>query len=202
MSKINSLESAFERCYSLIKIDLSFIESRLLERMLYVFRNCNNLIEVKLPKNLFGIRYLNSTFENCKKLENVNLDQLYSNDNLIGTQKMFKNCENLKNIKFPQITALQLENMSEMFYGCNKLESIELEFFETRDIINMERMFYNCTMLKYLNIFNFRTKDNVNSVDIFFNVISPININFTEKIRDKNLIQKFKDMNGNKSGIY
>lgn len=107
------------------------------------FRDCDKLVEVKIPKKSDLISLSYESFENCTSLKNID----FSSTGLINiSENAFSNCTNLKSILLPDsVTKIA----QAVFYGCSSLLEIDLpnELTELgKDAIA------NCTSLKKISI--------------------------------------------------
>lgn len=83
----------------------------------YAFRDCSNLINIKLPEGITNIG--SNAFIWCSSLENIELPESLTSIEA----NTFYNCSSLKSIKLPEgITNID----SFAFYRCSSLENIKL----------------------------------------------------------------------------
>ena len=160
------MSSVFEGCSNLTKIDLSFTSVPLASGMENFFKDCINLKEIQLPKNLNNITNFYLTFLNCKSLTSINLTSFNGIKNLDNVDKMFENCSSLKEVIFPHIQASDLSSTSYMFSGCTRLEYIDMGNFDTKIVEEMKFMFNDCKSLKVLNISKLHTNNLKNVTNI------------------------------------
>lgn len=127
----------FNNLSAIKKIDLSIIKTKC---GLSLFRNCESLEEVILPKDIItDFRYM---FQNCHKLKKISIPNSVTN---IGNYA-FYNCRSLKEVIFT-------DNVTEIgefaFYNCSSLENVKL----TKNISKLEAScFQGCYKLTNIEI--------------------------------------------------
>lgn len=122
----NYLFSGFD---SLETIDLSNVDTSIVEDMEGMFANCPNLKSVDLSAlDTSKVKKMTGMFVNCTSLASVNLTGV---DTSIVT------------------------DMTDMFNGCSALASIDLSGFKNDKVTAMDRMFMGCSALKRLDLSNF-----------------------------------------------
>ena len=116
--KLKDLCLLFYKCFNIINIDLSHLDTSEVITMEGSYESCINLEEINL--------------------ENINTEKL---ENLYGT---FCACEKLKEIK--GIENLNTKNVKNMrcFHGCKKLEKLNLQKWNTSNVSDMEQLFRMC----------------------------------------------------------
>ncbi|MBQ9278128.1 MAG: leucine-rich repeat protein [Lachnospiraceae bacterium] len=131
--------AAFQECYSLKSIRIpekvEYIDN-------YAFKNCSFLENVIFPKGLKKIGQ--SSFYNCNRLKNWNLDELNMLKD-IGVYA-FSYCNSLTRVKIPEsVEYLPIG----LFEGCNMLEEVIIpDYIE----VIANNFFRNCSRLKNVNL--------------------------------------------------
>ena len=138
---LNSTESMFNWCTTLIHADLSNFNTKNVENMSWMFGFCLYLKELNL-----------SNFD-TKKVTNMS--------------RMFYNCSSLTKLDLSKFDAQNVTNMSCMFYNCSVLTELNLSKFDTQNVTGMTNMFSNCYSLKKLDLSKFDTKKVTNMADMF-----------------------------------
>ena len=174
-----SLNSFFKGCLNLEEIDLSFVYAPIIMDMSQMFMDCINIKSIKLPPNLYGVVHMESAFQNCSKLEYLNLSNFEGNEDILDIANLFAYCSSLKNVTFPHIEADNLESTKNMFLNCESLENIDIGDFLTVILSSVESMFNGCKSLKFLNFSLFNTGEKLHDADNLFNDTSQ---NITLKI--------------------
>ena len=100
-----------------IRVDLDLEEGKGLQKIVYTFKDCNNLKSVFLPEGLTEIgKY---SFENCINLEQIKIPETVET---LG-ELAFYNCSALKNIELPE----KLKTIGrQAFNHCSSLECIDI----------------------------------------------------------------------------
>ena len=94
---------------------------------------------------------------NITSLRNGNEIEIYWNNKLFSTYKMFYDCIDIIAIDLSNIDTSSVTNMYEMFYGCSTLTSLNLLNFNTSSVTTMHEMFSGCSALTSLDLSNFNT---------------------------------------------
>jgi len=187
-------KEAFYDCQSLTSLDLSSLNFGSVISAKKMFYNCINLENLIMPNKMTSLVRTDNMFENCYKLNSINLGFLENTSDLVVAEGMFKNCEKLTEIQFPNIDTINLDNTNEMFSGCLNIKSINLEGLKARNITSISKMFSNCKNLEYLNIFNACTK-NADKIDsIFEGIEKNINIVLNTTITSNELIKQIPNI--------
>ncbi|MCR5647251.1 MAG: leucine-rich repeat domain-containing protein [Acholeplasmatales bacterium] len=103
----------------------------------YMFNNCAKLISVIATKGISQVR--NNAFENCTKLENIDLSQCSEIWSVA-----FKNCSSLNNIDLRNAYNIS----DQAFYNCSSLTSVNLANINTIGY----QAFANCSELEEVSI--------------------------------------------------
>lgn len=133
-SAVTTMESMFEGCTSLEKLDLADLDTKNVADMSYMFKDCKALKDVVFQKfnedkteykyfSTENVKFMHFMFAECKSL--VKLD-LFSFDtkNVLDVQSMFANCENLRTIEVSNDWSFDKVNSGEdMFRNCYCLKS-------------------------------------------------------------------------------
>jgi surface protein len=143
--KIISLKGMFERCESLVDIDI-FSEAQFpnVQDCSEMFYNCKNLKYIYCSGSfLNSVTNMSNMFYECESLINVDFG---NNDvpNLTDCRNLFYECQSLKTIDLSNWTCGNINSTYKMFYNCKSLENIgDLSKWKTvpKDIT---QMFYNC----------------------------------------------------------
>ena len=135
---------------------------------------------------------MNSMFQECNKLNNLDLN--FDTSNVTDMAFMFNNCNELKEIKgINKFNTSKVTNMSGMFQECHKLKNLDINFdcsnttdmecmfnecyelkeikginkFNTCKVENLRQMFQDCGSLEYLDLSNFNTSNVTNMASMF-----------------------------------
>lgn len=108
ITNIVDISRAFMKCSSLQDADMSMLDMSNIKTMALTFKNCINLRTFKMGINTNKITNLESTFEGCNSLINVNLSKC-NFSSLTRIDKMFYGCGSLK---FLNITSINTDNIT------------------------------------------------------------------------------------------
>ena len=122
------MNSLFSGCSSLKSIDLSNINTSLVNRMASMFSECNSLESIDLSNfDTSLIKNMNSMLYGCNSLESIDLS--YFNTSLVN-------------------------KMNSMFSGCESLKVLDISSFDMTLINDIPNMFTDVKNLKYINLYN------------------------------------------------
>ena len=192
---LTSLASAFERCSSLTRIDISNLDTSNVTCMALMFNNCPYLTSIK-----FGSIYtsnvtdMSGMFFGCSNLSNIDLSS-FDTKNVTNMSQMFNGCSSLTSIDLLNFNTNNVIDMQGMFNGCSSLTGIDLSSFDTCNVTIMSEMFSGCYYLTSLDLSNFDTS-NVFAMDYMFyrsfELIS-INLGSFNISKVKNMQNMFND---------
>lgn len=160
-------DGSFRYCSSLNSLDLSNA-TKLTQISEGAFEACSNIENIKLPNSLTTIQ--RSAFQNCKKLQSLDLSNLSIRS---LPEEAFKYCENLKDIKLPE----SLRKIGDQAFAYDKqLQNIVLP----KRLLSVGRnTFLECTNLTSIKLpprlsnlpdYLFRDCSNLKEIQISTNV--------------------------------
>lgn len=162
-----TMNSYFANFSKLTSIDLSYLDTSLVNDMSYMFSNCNMLSTLDLSKfNTSRVTDMSYMFNNCSSLNNLNIAS-FDTSKVINMASMFNNCSSLSNLPLTNFKTLNVKDMSYMFNECHNLTNLDVSSFDTSKVIDMDMMFYNCTNLTELNLASFETLEVTNMGSMF-----------------------------------
>ena len=87
------MSSMFENCQKLNELNLSSFNTRNVQDMSYLFKNCKYLKNLTLGNNLNTgkVKYMKETFYQCENLISLDL-RIFNTENVITMNRMFLNC--------------------------------------------------------------------------------------------------------------
>ena len=195
----------FDGCESLMSLDVSYFNTRLVVEFDNMFSHCSNLTSlylsnfdtslVKSMKYLFNgcksLKYLNLSnfntslvtsiaymFTDCESLTEINLENFVTSS-IKSMEYLFANCSSLKNLSIENFDTKSVTNMKYMFNTCINLVSINLRNFNTHSVVYMNNMFQGCTNLENIEINNFDTSSVINMAYMFEGCTSLKSINLS-----------------------
>jgi surface protein len=101
--------------------------------------------------NTSEVTTMNSMFECCSKITNLDLSHFYTSK-VTNMQDVFAGCESLKDINLHGFDTSNVTVMSRMFSGCIALETLNLGSFNTSSVTDMTMMFYGCGNLRTIYV--------------------------------------------------
>ena len=123
---IISLESAFEYCEKLKKVDLTEFNTSEVVTMFNLFRNCENLTEVKLNGiNTSNLKDARAVFRGCESLESIDISEL-DLSNVRSMSEMFFGCFNLKKIHMKDKVNDKVEDVRGILHSCERIWDFDI----------------------------------------------------------------------------
>ena len=194
---VKNLYSMFKGSESLIKIDLSNLDTSYATDMSNMFLNCKSLTSLTIKNfELSNVEDMSYMFSGCDSLSSIEFMKTYSTLKVKNMSFMFQDCKSLKKVSLKYFTTSNLMNMSNMFSGCISATSFDFSSFDTSQVVNMEKLFYNNFNLSKLNLGKFNTCNVINMKDLFCNCSS-----ITKLEIDKFNTSKVINMQGMFSGM-
>lgn len=193
-SKLQTIEAMFYKCSSLGYLDLSGMDTPMLENMSWAFGYCYALEELDLTSlntqnvttmrlmlyndfnltSIKGLETLNTSsvtsmdamFSGCNALQNINLSK-FDTSNVEDFGYMFSACLNLKSLDLSSFNTGKAQSMLGMFDRCQSITRLDLSSFNTSNVTDMSSMFYQCESLSSLDVSSFNT-ENVTDMQFMF----------------------------------
>ena len=159
----------FFNCTNITKIDLSFFNSKKVNKMHHMFSRCYNLNEIDLRDfNTLNVTDMSFLFSKCKSLPHVDLSS-FDTDKVTTMCGMFQDNSSITQIYVPFFNTENVKDMSCMFCRCYKLQKLNLQSFNTENVINMSQMFDECIELKEIETtFQFFNTENSENMSHMF----------------------------------
>ena len=139
----------------------------------------NKLLETITFNNSEGDNFVNgdnittmqSMFQNCEKLQSVDLGNLVNGQNITTMELMFDNCKNLQTVYIGKLqVGAALTTVNSMFKNCQALTGIDLRGFgNCPGLTDISGWFWNCIYLKYIDLSNFEPSTNLTNIANLFN---------------------------------
>lgn len=166
-------------------IDLGSIEwaQASISNISRLFCGLTDLKDIKwgdLPNRLKDSLNASSLFQDCKKIETIDLSLL--NITLISSVSgMFSGCTSLKSILWGNIK-VHSGSFSNMFFACKSLTSIDTSFLdpEYNAIANINSMFNQCNLLETVDLSNLKTSIMNSAANAFLGCKSLTNVVFED----------------------
>ena len=202
--KITNFEGIFEDTYSIIEIDLSYLDTSGITSMNSMFKNCEKVEYINFTNiNTSSVTTMTSIFEGCNSLDRLDLSN-FDTRNVESMDSMFKYCYiitslNLSNFETPKLTKIReifngcyglemldisnittslIDDMSLMFYACNSLTSLDITHLDTSNVTNMDSMFCSCSSLESIDLSNMDTSKvtNMNMMFALCDMLTSLNL--------------------------
>ena len=133
---LKTLDFMFEGCSSLIKINLSNLNSPNITSMIYTFTNCEQLETVNFTSfESSNVTKMDFLFSGCSNLININGFEDLNTSSLIKTAGMFLGCTSLVSLNLSSLNFNNISEQNGMFINNPSLESIDLG--QASDITNL-----------------------------------------------------------------
>lgn len=122
-----NLDFMFEGCQDLINIDLSNINSPLINSSIYTFTNCKNLIKVDFSSvDTSRVTTMDFLFAGCQKLTEIKGFENLNTSSVTKTAGMFIECRNLIDLNLSAFVLDNIKEQSGMFIDNPSLKSIDI----------------------------------------------------------------------------
>ena len=168
-ANVTDMSNMFEKCSSLISLDLSSFDTKNVQNMEWMFSGCSSLTNLDLSN--FDTANNTSTsgmFADCSSLTSLDLSN-FSTKNVTSMKFMFYNCESLTSLDLNSFNTDKVENMKGMFQSCKNLSQLlDLSNFNTENVTDISYMFNSCFNLKILDLSNFNTEKVTTMESVFY----------------------------------
>ena len=141
-SSLNFSDYMFSGCSSLKNLTLpNYIPS--ISNTINMFENCYSLVSINLTFLELATEWVdaNGMFSGCIGLTEIIFPKLNAKL-LFDTTKMFSGCYNLNNINLEGINSGTIFSMDSMFENCSNLENLNIKNLDTRNVYSLEHIFY------------------------------------------------------------
>ena len=150
---VKSMNDMFFQCVKLTKLDLSGFDTRLVQDMEWMFKECSELETIKFGENFVtsSVANFNGMFMQCAKLKELDLSTFSTagidntNTTLPPLKAMFSMCFELKYVKFGK-DFKPATDMSSFFAHCYQLETVVVDNddWNTSEITRADAIFAYC----------------------------------------------------------
>ncbi|MCT6843406.1 MAG: BspA family leucine-rich repeat surface protein [Bombilactobacillus mellifer] len=155
-SKIYSMFGLFKDDTSLIKVDLSGLQTQNLTNFSRVFQNDTSLTEVKLPTYTDQVRDFSALFASCSSLTTISGIDSWTGSNATNVASMFDGDAKLEKLDLTKFNPSKATDFSYMFYHCTALSSVgDLSKWTGSNATNVSSMFDGDEALTSLDLTNF-----------------------------------------------
>ena len=157
----------FNKCSSLISLDLSNFDISSVRDMTSMFKDCSSLISLNLDNyKASRVNFFDYMFYGCSSLISLSLYN-FSAPTAGSLKYMFKNCKSLIALDLSSFDIKNARNIEEMFRGCSSLIYLDLSNFNTSFVNNMDYMFFRCKSLRYINLKRAYNESRLSANEIF-----------------------------------
>lgn len=128
ISNIFILNSLFEGCENLRKLDLSSFDTSKVTDMSNMFKNCKKLRKLDISHfNVENVKSMSDMFNGCWALTSLHMFKTETSS-LEDMSGMFEDCMHLKSLDISSITTDKLQNIGRrgIIFGCKKLSDLKL----------------------------------------------------------------------------
>ncbi len=158
-SKIYSMFGLFKDDTSLIKVDLSGLQTQNLTNFSRVFQTDTSLTEVKLPTYTDQVRDFSALFAGCSSLTMISGIDSWTGSNATNVASMFDGDAKLEKLDLTKFNPSKASDFSYMFYHCTALSSVgDLSKWAGSNATSVSHMFDGDSSLKTLDLSNFALK--------------------------------------------
>lgn len=150
------------------EVNLSGLDTSLVESMASLFNGCPNLKKVTFGNiDTTNVKTMYKMFNQCFNLEEVNFGEKFSTANVENMRGMFAFAGSLRDLDVSMFDTSKVKDFSYMFYRTN-IENLDLVNFDTKSAINMSYMFGNMRKVKHINVQSFDTSNVTSFSHMFF----------------------------------
>lgn len=153
-SHVTDMSEMFKNCKQLKVLDLSSFRTQETQYLRSMFYGCGVECLDLRGFDVSNVRSIDSMFQNCRNLAEVQIDSWNVQENLLSLSNLFDGCKSLTTVRLfdiGQLTALQSVNA--MFQNCTSLTEVDFGgSFNSPNLKTMDRMFRGCTVLQKLTM--------------------------------------------------
>ena len=103
------------------KIRVKFIFHKLLDNTSFMFNKCSSLVSIDLSSfNATNATHMSDMFYYCSSLKSLELSSM-NTINVLNMERMFYYCSSLESIDLSSFNATNVKDMNLMFYNCSSL---------------------------------------------------------------------------------
>ena len=188
--KVTKMKYLFKGCILLKNvISISNLVTENVEEIQYFFCDCSSLEKIcSLNWNTKNVKYLNSSFEGCTSLRNIEGIENWNTSNIINMDASFKNCYSLEDLSgISKWDISKVVTTKETFCNCILLKKVLIYSWKCDNLKDSSFMFKGCVCLEDDSILNILEKaENVygiveNCFQLISNELSHLDINDKEK---------------------
>ena len=177
----------FNKCSSLIFLNLSNFKTSLVKTMNSMFSDCSSLISLDISNfNTSQVTNMNSMFKGCSSLSSLDLSN-FETTSVTTMCNMFSGCSSLNSLDLSNFKTSKVTTMDSMFKGCSSLSSLDLSNFDTSQVKYMDSMFVLRSSLNFLDLSNFDALQATSLDNIFHSLENLENINLKNAKINPNL---------------
>ena len=149
---LSSCKNMFSKCYYLVSVDLSGLDTSQVTDMGSMFYECSKLSSLDLSSlDTSQVTNMSYMFSRCSSLTSLDLSSLDTSQ-VTNMSYMFSRCSSLTSLDLSPLDASQVTGMSDMFWGCSSLTSLDLTPLGTSHVTSFASMFENCSSLTSLDL--------------------------------------------------
>ena len=183
-NKIKKMSSVFQSCTSLTSLDLSTLDTSLVDEMQMTFFECNNLASIKGISNfkMSRVTTVFGLFQSCVKLTNLDLSKWnvsslkdmgsfaygctnlktlnisgWKTSKLVTVYSAFQSCKNITELDVSGLDVSDTETINSVFSDCASLGSLDLSKWNVSQVTSFDGLCQNCSSLSSINVYGWNT---------------------------------------------
>ena len=141
----------FNNCYQLLEVPKIYARGRSMNTM---FNGCYSLRKVDVSGfDTSSTTDISQIFRDCKSLKTININN-FDCGNVTNINQLFYEDYNLETVSMDLIDTPRATNFDSIFYNCRKLKTIDISKLDTRNATKIQSMFYGCSVLTHITFGN------------------------------------------------
>lgn len=164
---VKDMQSMFSGCSALKQLDTTGFDTGSLCNIKEMFYGCKSLRQLDVSQfDTSRVEDFSGVFESCESLEALDLTN-WDTSSATNMSRMFAYCRTLKKLEVSHMDTSQVTNMYGVFEMCSALTTLDVSAFDTANVMDMGAMFNGCSALTSLDVAGFDTAK-VTSMDSMF----------------------------------
>lgn len=152
-NKIKKMSSTFQSCTSLKSLNLSTLDTSLVDEMQMTFFECNNLTSIEGVSNfkMSKVTTIFGLFQSCTKLTELNLSK-WDVSSLKDIGSFAYNCNNLKTLNISGWRTSKLTTIYSAFQSCKNITELDVSGLDVSEVESINSVFSDCASLESLDL--------------------------------------------------
>ena len=178
-SQVTDMGSMFYECSKLSSLDLSSLDTSQVTNMSYMFSRCSSLTSLDLSSlDTSQVTNMGSMFMYCSSLTSLDLSPLDTSQ-VTSMGSMFSYCSSLTSLDLSPLDTSRVTSMGSMFMYCSSLTSLDLSPLDASQVTGMSDMFWGCSSLTSLDLTPLGTSHVTSFASMFENCSSLTSLDLT-----------------------